>query len=650
VAVPAPAQCARPPAVVAAPPPPPTATPPLPPACPPPSTAFTTAGLATPLADREAAGLVGLIPPRVTSPAVEVARAAAAVADAVDAAAAARSPAANLAAFAAMTAARTTFGDAAFFGLLRSDPARYLPAVYTPCVADACAAWSRLAPRPPALYLSAADAGHLTDLVARWPPADPAAPPPALAVITDGARILGLGDLGAHGCGIPVGKCTLHAAAGGLGPARTVPVLLDVGCDTASVRDDPLYVGLPRPRLRGAAYDEFVDEARAALVSRFGPGLIIHYEDFAAGVADSLLKRSVACALPGAGAGAPLVPVCPPSFSDDIQATGAVALAALLGAAAHIPGVPPLTAGRFLFYGAGQAAVGTARAVVAALVEGGRLSTAEAVDRVWLLDSRGLVTRARPAGSLSALKAEFARPASDAALVPPGASLAAAVAAIQPTALIGAAAVPGSFTPDALAAMVPAAAACAASFGWAPPRGLAARPVILALSNPDTKAECSAVAADAATGGAAVFAAGTAQPPHPSSYASRRGSVVSPAFANNALCFPGAALGAAVAGATALADSTWLAAARAVAACVSPADAASERCLPDVGRLVEVTAAVAAAVAAERVAAGGVDVSRADPRLVRAAGADVGSGRVSARLAAAAAAAVRDAQYDPLVA
>ena len=621
-------------AVVVAPPLPPLAPLPLP-LCPAPAAeaagrAAWSLGLATPAPVRAASRLTGLLPSRVTNLETEVARAAAATEAAVAARDAAHAPgsdagaaeraATNVAAYTALSTARAGLGDAAFFGLLRADPARYLPCVYTPAVGDAILAWGRLPSRPPGLYLSAADAGAMAAAVANWPLPDPTSV--RLAVITDGARILGLGDQGAGGMGIPVGKCLLHAAGGGLGPGETIPVMLDVGCDSAAVRGDPLYVGLPQGRAKGAAYDALIDEALSALVTRFGPGLIIHFEDFAAGTADALLRRAVACRVGGGGGadGTPLS-ICPPSFSDDIQATGAAALAALLGAAA-LPGVPALTEGRFLFFGAGQAAVGTARAVVAALVESG-LTPSAAKARIFLLDSRGLVSEGRAGASNSALKAEFARPVGEAqALGLSGTDLAAAVDAIRPTVLVGAAAVGGAFTDPVLRAM---GAVCA-------------RPVILALSNPDTAAECSAVAVDAATGGRGIFAAGTAQPDHASS---RTGRPVSPAFANNALVFPGVGLGAAVSGATVLGPGVWLAAARAVAACVRPEDAAVERALPAVGRLVEVTAAVGAAVAATAVASGAVDAGRCDGRLLAAAR------RGEAALQAAAEAAVKEAQYRP---
>lgn len=647
------------PAAAGGAPPPALPTPPPPPLLPCPAPAGEAAGrtawnlgLATPAPDRDSARLAGLLPARVTSLETEIARAAAAVEPAVaarDAAHAASSQAppaereaakatTNLAAYSALAAARLGVGDAAFFGLLRSDFGRYTPCCYTPSVGDACLKWGELPYRPPCLYLSSADAGRMEAVVRNWP-LPPGAARPRLAVLTDGARILGLGDLGAQGAGIPVGKCLLHAAAGGLGPADTLPVSLDFGCDTERVRSHPLYPGLPLPRAAGRTYDALIGEALAALLARFGPGLIIHYEDFAAGTADALLRRAVACrpsadgrqgtAMYGEeGTTTLATTVCPPSFSDDIQATGAAALAALLGAAA-IPGMPPLADGRFLFYGAGQAAVGSARAIVSALVDGG-MAPDDACGRIFLLDSKGLVTRARPAGSLSALKAEFARPAGEAAtLAPPGAEeLAAIVSAIKPTVLVGAAAVGGAFTEGVLRALAAASP----------------RPTVLALSNPDTAAECRAVDVDAFTEGRAVFAAGTAQPDHAST---RTGRPVSPGFANNALVFPGVALGAAVSGASAIGEAAWLAAARAVAECVQAGDVAAERALPDVGRLVEVTAAVAAAVAAACVAGGGVDEGRCDARLLKAAGASRGSGRVSRALAAACLGVVKEAQYQP---
>ena len=223
-----------------------------------------------------------------------------------------------------------------FHALLASDRASFLPLVYTPAVADACASWGTLLTRPRGLYLSADDAAcaggrGLRSVVDEWalldhgekargpfssssssspPPPTPPPPPPRLAVVSDGARILALGDLAAHGMGIPVGKCFLHSAGGGLAPSQCLPVLVDAGCASESGREDRFYLGRRAPRLRGAAYDAFLAEALQALRGRFGPKFIVHLEDFAGSDAAALLAREEARGLP--------------CFDDDIQATGAV--------------------------------------------------------------------------------------------------------------------------------------------------------------------------------------------------------------------------------------------------------------------------------------------------------------------------------------
>lgn len=206
--------------------------------------------------------------------------------------------------------------------LLASDRSTFLPLVYTPAVADACANWGTLLTRPRGLYLSADDAAcaggkGLRAVVDAWaadldeesnsgsasPP-----PPPRLAVVSDGNRILALGDLAAHGMGIPVGKCLLHSAGGGLSPSQCLPVIVDAGRDDESARNDPFYLGRRAPRLRGREYSEFLAEALQALRGRFGSKFIIHLEDFAGGDAAALLAKEEAAGLP--------------CFDDDIQATG----------------------------------------------------------------------------------------------------------------------------------------------------------------------------------------------------------------------------------------------------------------------------------------------------------------------------------------
>ncbi|GIL74082.1 hypothetical protein Vretimale_4958 [Volvox reticuliferus] len=526
-------------------------------------------GLATTAAVRQQYGLEGLLPAPVTAPQVEVLRAAAAV---QRAAAAAVDPAtgggSSLLAYCALMGLRET-DQATFFSLVQQDVERYLPLIYTPTVGDACLAWGSLLPRPTGLTISLKDAGRVQQLVENWATGQPQA---RIAVITDGERILGLGDLGAYGLGIPVGKAAVYGAAG-VNPDWVLPIALDVGCNTASVVNDPLYVGLRRPRERGSMYYELVDEVIAVLQTRYGSELLIHWEDVGAAQAFPLLER-----LESRGV---------PTFNDDIQATAAVTLAALLGAE-RLEGVPPLERQTFLFFGAGQANLGVASLLCAELESRGLDPTA-AVERVWLVDRRGLVTTDR--SDLSAAKAIFAkrRPAGlsgDGADVgrggdgSGGAALADLVAAIRPTALIGAATVGGAFNSRVLSLLRQVQSSPSS------------RPLVFALSNPTSRAECSFQQAWEGTGGRAVFASGTQFPPL--QVANR---TLVPAQANNCLVFPGLGAGCVASGATRVTEAMLLAAARAVAELTTSEDLAAERVLPNVGRLGECTVAVAAAVA-----------------------------------------------------
>ncbi|KAG2500529.1 hypothetical protein HYH03_001306 [Edaphochlamys debaryana] len=533
-------------------------------------------GLATPASARHLYGLDGLLPSAVTAPEQEVARAEAAVA---------RAAGCPLMQYSLLMGLREA-DPGTFFALVQRDVERYLPLIYTPTVGDACLAWGSLLPRPTGLSISLEQAGRAGELVANWAEGQPQA---KIAVITDGERILGLGDLGAHGMGIPTGKAAVYGAAG-VDPSWVVPVALDVGCDTAAVVNDPLYVGLRRPRERGEAYYALVDEVVGALRARYGPGLLVHWEDVGFSHAFPLLERLGAAGVP--------------SFNDDIQATAAVTVAALLGAE-RLPGVPPLEQQRFLFFGAGQANLGVASLLVAELVARG-LGRREAEGRVWLVDRRGLVTDDRP--DLSGGKARFAQPrprglaatASAPAAGPKGArpsgsevapGLVEVVGAVRPTALIGAATVGGAFSPEVLQTLTKVQPSASS------------RPLVFALSNPTSAAECTFEQARRWTSGRAVFASGTQFPSLQDG-----GRTLTPAQANNCFVFPGIGAGCVASGAGAVSEGMLLAAARAVAALASSEDLAAECVLPRVGRLGEcrerVAAEVTRAALAEGAAAG----------------------------------------------
>src|SRR5437899_3324058 len=255
-----------------------------------------------------------------------------------------------------------------FYRVLMSDPARFMPIVYTPTVGEACQKFGHLFRRPRGLYLSIKRKGRLREILRNWPERDV-----RCIVVTSGERILGLGDLGANGMGIPIGKLALYTAAGGVPPQYTLPVLIDAGTNNETLLGDPLYLGLKQTRISDDELDAFVDEFVAAVEAEF-PGALIQFEDWAGNDAIRLLERyreRVCC------------------FNDDIQGTAAVALAGVLGAL-RITGAP-LPVQRFLFLGAGSAAIGIADLLTQAISAEG-LTVDEARSRIALFDRKGLVT------------------------------------------------------------------------------------------------------------------------------------------------------------------------------------------------------------------------------------------------------------------
>jgi len=434
---------------------------------------------------------------------------------------------------------------ALFYRVLIDNLEELLPVVYTPTVGEACLAWSRLPVRPRGLYLSMQHRGRIAEVLRGWPRRDV-----GFIVVTDGGRILGLGDLGANGMGIPVGKLALYTACGGVPPQACLPVMLDVGTDNEAVRGELGYLGVPEPRLKGDTWDPLLEEFVAAVEAVF-PQAILQFEDLNNACAFALLARyreRLCC------------------FNDDIQGTGAMGLAGLQ-AAARIVG-RKLAAQRVLFVGAGEAGLGIGAAVVAAMRREG-LTESEAKERCLFMDSRGAVVSGRQ--DLVAHKRPFAQTRA------PIGELGAAIEAFRPTALIGACAQPGIFSERILAAMA----------------RLNERPIVFALSNPTAKSECTAEQAYAWTGGRALFASGS-----PFAPVHLNGRVIVPGQGNNAWIFPGVGLGLTLAGARRVTDEMFLAAAEALAAQVRADEIAQGRLFPPAARLRPVAAAVAAAVAA----------------------------------------------------
>jgi malate dehydrogenase (oxaloacetate-decarboxylating)(NADP+) len=430
-----------------------------------------------------------------------------------------------------------------FFHVVCNNIEEIQPLIYTPTVGLACQRFGHIFQRPRGLFISANDRGRIVQLMRNWPH------PAKLIVVTDGERILGLGDLGANGMGIPVGKLSLYSACAGVHPKLCLPVMLDVGTSNAELLNDPYYVGLRQRRLRSAEYDALIDEFIGAAYEVF-PGVLIQFEDFANHAAFRLLHkyRDSIC-----------------TFNDDIQGTAAVALAGIFSALRITGG--KLTDQKLLFLGAGEAATGIADLVVSAMVAEG-CPEPEARRRNWLVDSRGLVVKGRT--DLAEHKVAYAhdhRPMGD---------FLTAIRSLKPTAIIGVAAVAGTFTDEVLQTMAE----------------LNARPIIFALSNPTSKAECTAEEAYRYTSGRALFACGSPYDP-----VTLDGRTFVPRQGNNSYIFPGVGLGAIASGARRITDEMFMRAAHALAKLVSQSDLERGSLYPALPRIREVSAHIAAEVA-----------------------------------------------------
>jgi malate dehydrogenase (oxaloacetate-decarboxylating)(NADP+) len=439
-----------------------------------------------------------------------------------------------------------------FYRLVEDHAEEMIPIIYTPTVGQACLEYGAIFRRSRGLFLSIREKGRVAEILRHWPNPDV-----RMIVVTDGERILGLGDLGALGMGIPVGKLSLYTACAGLHPCYCLPITLDVGTDNTKLHEDPLYIGINQRRVRGAEYDAFIAEFVAAVRQAY-PKALLQWEDFGNTNAFRLLRqyRDQIC-----------------SFNDDIQGTASVAVAGLIAGLRLTGGL--LRDQRLLFLGAGEAGTGIADLFVSALMEEG-LSLAEARSRCWFVDSQGLVVRGRP-GRLAEHKEPYAHDH------PPLRTLAEALDAHQPTALIGVSGQANGFTREIVARMA----------------ALNPRPIIFALSNPTSKAECTAEQAYQWSDGRAVFASGSPYPP-----VTFAGRTYVPGQGNNVYIFPGVGLGALVCEATKITDGMFLTAARTLAAQVGDDDLALGRVYPALSRIREVSVHIATKVAEEAHRAG----------------------------------------------
>lgn len=486
--------------------------------------------------EREALGLKGLLPPRIFPIEEQVKRAIGNF----------RRKSDPLEKYIFLTHLQNR-NETLFYRLFEEYAEEMIPIIYTPTVGQACLEYGAIFTQPRGLFLSVKDRGHIAEILHHWPQSDV-----RMICVTDGERILGLGDLGALGMGIPVGKLSLYTACAGLHPYYTLPITLDVGTDNAKLHSDPFYIGLNQPRVRGAEYDSFIQEFIEAVKAVF-PRAMVQWEDFGNSNAFRLLNRY-------------RNEIC--SFNDDIQGTAAVAVAGILSALRVTGG--KLRDQKILFLGAGEAGTGIGELFVSA-AEAEGMTHAEARKLCWFVDSQGLVVRTRP-GKLAEHKLPFAHDHA------PVASLVEAVDALKPTILIGVSGIARTFTKEIVEKM--------ASYNK--------RPVIFALSNPTSKAECTAEEAYGWSEGRAVFASGS-----PFGTVTVGGKTFVPGQGNNVYIFPGVGLGALASESSQVTDTMFLKSAQTLASLVTDEDLSIGRIYPSLSRIREVSLKIAVSVAEE---------------------------------------------------
>ncbi|MEN9974862.1 MAG: hypothetical protein RLZZ282_868 [Verrucomicrobiota bacterium] len=502
--------------------------------------------------ERDALGLRGLLPPRVFSLEEQVTRVYANF----------QKQAEPLDKYVFLTLLQNR-NETLFYKLLELYPEEMIPIIYTPTVGQACLDYGTVFRSPRGMFISIRERGHIAEVLRHWPQTDV-----RMIVVTDGERILGLGDLGVLGMGISVGKLALYTSCAGLHPGYCLPITLDVGTNNASLHQSPTYLGLSQSRVRGDEYDAFIEEFVCSVKEVF-PRALLQWEDFGNTNAFRLLHNYQK-------------KIC--SFNDDIQGTAAVALAGLISAL-RVTG-QALTEQKLLFLGAGEAGTGIADLFTTAAMAAG-LSEEDARARCWFVDSQGLVVRER-LSKLAHHKVAYAHDH------PPVTSLAEAVDLLRPTALIGVSGIASQFTHEIIAHM--------ASFNE--------RPVIFALSNPTSQAECTAQAAYEQSGGRAIFASGS-----PFAAVHYEGKTFVPGQGNNVYIFPGVGLGALVVEAKEVSEQMFLVAARTLADLVTEEDLALGRIYPSLTRIREVCVKIATAVAKEALHTGLATVLIADDQV-----------------------------------
>lgn len=436
-----------------------------------------------------------------------------------------------------------------FYKLLIDNVEELLPVIYTPTVGEACQKYGSIFQRPQGLYISLKEKGKILEVLKNWPERSV-----QVIVVTDGERILGLGDLGCQGMGIPVGKLALYTALGGVRPSSCLPITIDVGTNNQQLLDNEFYIGLRQRRATGKEYADLLHEFMCAVKQNYGEKVLVQFEDFANHNAFDLLAKYGTTHL---------------VFNDDIQGTAVVVLAGLVGALKLIGGT--LGDHKFLFLGAGEAGTGIAELIALEMSNQTKAPVEETRKNIWLVDSKGLIVSSRK-DSLQHFKKPWAHEHA------PVTTLLDAVKAIKPTILIGTSGVGGTFTKEVVEAM--------AEFNE--------KPLILALSNPTSQSECTAEQAYTWTQGRAIFASGS--PFDPVEY---NGKVHIPGQSNNAYIFPGLGLGLVISGAIRVQDAMFLAASEALAGQVTKEDFDKGMIYPTFTNIRKISAHIAANVAAK---------------------------------------------------
>ncbi|KAL6585076.1 hypothetical protein OROMI_004365 [Orobanche minor] len=436
-----------------------------------------------------------------------------------------------------------------FYKLLIDNVEELLPVVYTPTVGEACQKYGSIFRQPQGLFISLKEKGKILEVLKNWPQKKI-----QVIVVTDGERILGLGDLGCQGMGIPVGKLSLYTALGGIRPSACLPVTIDVGTNNEQLLNDEFYIGLRRRRATGQEYAELLDEFMSAVKQNYGEKVLIQFEDFANHNAFDLLAKYGSTHL---------------VFNDDIQGTASVVLSGLMSALKLVGGT--LADHSFLFLGAGEAGTGIAELIALEMSKQTGVPLEEARKKIWLVDSKGLIVRSR-AESLQHFKRPWAHEHE------PVGNLLDALKTIRPTILIGSSGAGRTFTKEVVEAM--------SSFNE--------KPIILSLSNPTSQSECTADEAYKWSKGRAIFASGS--PFGPVEY---DGKFYVSGQANNAYIFPGLGLGLIISGAIRVHDDMLLAASEALTAQVSQENLDKGLIYPPFSNIRKISAQIAARVAAK---------------------------------------------------